>query len=144
MANRLGGETPIIKYGSELTFESMSTVSATAPINQGEIFKIDGTATDGTAYKLAECAAGDNPAEVTMVMALHRCQDPNQLVGGKLLNGSEVQVRRLKYDGAAPSLGNSIEAAAGNVRKVTGIAYAKGAGRVMAVNTATTEVEVLI
>lgn len=143
MANRLGGETPIIKYGLELTLETPSTTSATVPIEQGSILKVSGTATDGTGFKAAACAAGDDPNEVTMVMALHRSVYANAPLGVKVLSG-EVQVRRLPYDGAAPSLGESIEAAAGNVAKVTGIAYAKGKGRILAVNTASKEVEILI
>lgn len=143
MANRLGGETPIIKYGLELTLETPSTTSATVPIEQGRILKISGTATDGTAYKAAACAAGDDPLEVTMVMALHRSITANAPLGVKVL-GSDQQVRRLPYDGAAPSLGQSIEAAAGDVSKVTGIGHVAGKGRVLAVNTASKEVEVLI
>lgn len=140
---RYGGETPLIKYGTELTAESPAATSPTVPIEQGDIFKFGGTAADGTAFKLAACAAGnDFTSEGVLLMALHRCEKANYPVGVKLLSRDLHQIRRLRYDGTAPTLGQSIEIAAGNVRKVTGKSQ-DGDGRVMAVNTATTEVEVL-
>ena len=53
-------------------------------------------------------------------------------------------VCELPYDGTAPTVGQSIAVAAGNVQKVSGIAFARGAGRVMKVDTARGVVEVLL
>ena len=54
------------------------------------------------------------------------------------------QVRRLNYvSGAPPTLGQSIEASASNVRKVAGKAY-DGDGYVLKVDTASLQVEVLV
>lgn len=140
---KLGGETPIIKYGTELTLQSPDGISESAPQLQGDLFKIGGPASDGTQLKAVPCAAADTMASVYMVMALSRETRPGYPCGYKVLSGQSVQIRRLRYDGAAPTIGQSVEIAAGNVRKVTGIAHAKGAGLVVAVNTGDTEVEVL-
>jgi len=142
-AFKYGGETPIIKYGTEITVESPTATSEAAPVEQGDLFILSGTAVDGTRFKIAEGAAGnDFTSHGVLCMALHRTIQPNKPMGVKLLSRALSQIRRLKYDGSAPKLGQSIELATGNVRKVTGKAF-DGDGIVLAVNTATTEVEVL-
>jgi len=140
---KLGGETPIIKYGTELTLQTPDGISEDAPQLQGDLFKIGGPASDGTQLKAVACAAGDSMASVYLVMALTRETRPGYPAGYKVLSGQKVQIRRLRYDGSAPTIGQSVEIAAGNVRKVTGIAQAAGKGLVVAVNTGDTEVEVL-
>lgn len=138
-----GGETPLVKYGLSYTFESPTGTTTAAPVEQGDLFKVSGTASDGSGYKLAALTAGDDPTEVVMVMALHRMTEVGTM-GGQLI-GNWHQVRRLNYvSGSAPTLGQSIEAAAGNVRKVAGKAFAIGSGIVLKVNTADLTVEVLV
>ena len=141
---KLGGETPIIKYGTELTLQTPDSLTEAAPQMQGDLFKIGGPASDGTQLKAVPCAAGDDPATVLLVMALTRETVAGKPAGYKLLNGAPEQIRRLRYNGAAPTLGQSIEIAAGNVRQVTGQAWARGAGTIVAVNTGDVEVEVLV
>ena len=139
-----GGETPIIKYGTEITVESPAGISAAAPINQGDLFILSGTAADGSGYKAAAATAGNAPTTVgCLLMALHRMEQPSQPMGVKVLNGSMEQIRRLRYTGS-PTLGQSVAISAADVRKVVGKAFAVGDGRILAINTSTTEVEVLI
>jgi hypothetical protein len=141
---KLGGETPIIKYGTELTLQTPDGISEAAPQAQGDIFKIGGPASDGTQLKAVPAVAGDTMDTDYLVMALTRETVPGKPAGYKLLSGGMVQIRRLGYvSGAAPTLGQSVAVSATNVRKVAGIAQAHGCGLVVAVNTGDLEVEVL-
>lgn len=143
-STRYGGPLPDVKYGFELTVEPPNGTSEAQPIDQGELFKLGGTASDGSGYKAVACAAGDDPTEVVLLMAKHGLNDSVQDLGVKVLGHGDLTVVRLPYNGTAPTVGQSIEISAGDVRAVTGIAWKKGGGRIMKVHTGTTEVEVLI
>lgn len=140
-----GGETPLIGFGLRLTVEAPAGTSATVPVEQGDIFKISGTASDSSGYKAAACTAADSAANSILIMALHRMTDINQM--GVIVLGPWQQVRRISYvSGAAPTLGQSIEAAAGagNLRKIAGKAFVIGNGFVLKVDTASLQAEVLV
>jgi hypothetical protein len=137
-----GGETPLIGFGLRLTVESPTGTDATTPVAQGDLFKLGGTAADGTGYKAVALVAGNDSTSSVILMALH----PMTSVGpmGVYVLGPWQSVRRLNYvSGAAPTLGQSIEASATNVRKVVGKAY-DGDGYVLKVATADLQVEVLV
>jgi len=140
----IGGETPILEYGLEISAETPSGTSVTTPVLEGDLFELDGSADSyGNGYKLVACTAGDKPSTVILAYALVRSQNV-EAIGVKILTGQATQIRRLGYNGAAPTVGNSVAIAAGNVRRGTGIAFARGDGLVLAVDTSTSEVEVLI
>jgi hypothetical protein len=141
---KYGGETPDLKYGLEITLESPDGLTESAPQLQGQIFKLGGPALDGTQMKAVPCADGDGPETVILVQAKHREVKPDVPGGYKVLTGGPDQIRRIKYDGAAPTLGQSVAAAAGNLRAVDGRLWTRYGGTVIAVNTSATEVEVLI
>lgn len=144
VAHQYGGETPQIKYGTELTLETPDGISESAPQLQGDLFKVGGPAADGTQLKAVPLVAADDPNTCIMVQALTRETKPDRPAGYKVINGYGEQIRRMRYvSGAAPALGQSIEASATDVRKVAGQAWARGAGMVVAVNTSALEVEVL-
>jgi hypothetical protein len=146
MVQRIGGETPIIKYGTELSVEGPTGVSAANPVNEGDLFKLGGTGADGTGYKVVDCVANDSPISCVLVMALHKLTDINVPLGVKVLGAlGSTQVRRLRYvSGAAPTIGQSIQATAGNVRRIKGVAFAGGSGYVLAVDTSALDAEVLV
>jgi hypothetical protein len=140
-----GGETPLVPYAGPLTLtvEAPDGTTEAAPVIAGQLYKLSGTAADGSGYKIAACTAGDDPLEVVMVMALHRMTQVREM--GVVLITPYRQVRRLPYiSGAAPSLGNSIEAAPVSTGKIAGIAYAAHKGIVLSVNTADLDADVLI
>lgn len=137
-----GGELPLIRYGLELTVEAPTGTSATVPVEQGDIFKIGGTASDGSGYKAVAAANTDTPATAVWIMALHRITEVQQM--GVLVLGQYETVVRLNYvSGAAPTLGQSVKPSATNVRKVAGVAF-DGSNMVLKVDTAALQVEVLI
>jgi hypothetical protein len=146
MVQRIGGETPIIKYGTELSVEGPDGVSTASPVTAGDIFKLGGTGADGTGYKVVACVDGDSSANAILVMALHNLTDINVPLGVKILGAYGLcQVRRLKYHtGVAPTIGNSIEVSGNNVRKIEGIAWAVAKGYVLAVDTTALDAEVLV
>ena len=142
---RIGGETPIVKYGLTITAESPAGTSNLAPVVPGDLFVLVGAAdADSNGYKLTAATAGDDASTHLLAMAIERSEDAAKAIGVMVLTGQATQIRRLKYNGAAPVVGNSVEIAAGNVRCVTGTAFARGKGLVLVVDTAATEVEVLI
>jgi hypothetical protein len=137
-----GGETPLIGFGLRLTVEAPTGTNATTPVEQGDLFKISGTASDSSGYKAAALVAGDDATNSVVIMALHRMTDVNQM--GVIVLGPWQQVRRLNYvSGSAPTLGQSVEASAANVRKVAGKAFDKD-GFVLKVDTSALQVEVLV
>lgn len=137
-----GGETPLIGFGLRLTVEAPTGTDATTPVAQGDLFKIGGTAADGSGYKAAALAAGNDSTSSVVLMALHAMTEVGPM--GVVVLDKWQQVRRLNYvSGAAPTLGQSIEASATNVRKVVGKAY-DGDGIVLKVDTAGLQVEVLV
>lgn len=137
-----GGETPLIGFGLTLTLEAPTGTNATTPVEQGDIFKIGGTAADGTGYKAVAAANADTPATAIWVMALHRMTEVQQM--GVFVLGNFQSVRRLNYvSGSAPTLGQSVKPSAGNVRKVAGVAF-DGSNMVLKVDTAALQVEVLV
>jgi hypothetical protein len=145
MATTFGGETPDVKYGLEITVEAPDGTSTATPVEQGDLFKLGASSdldSDGSGYKLVPLVADDNPATCVMVMAKHRMTEVREM-GVKVLGGYH-QIRRLRYvSGAAPTIGQSVAATAGNLRRIKGIAFANGAGRVCKVNTGDLDADVL-
>lgn len=140
-----GGEFPDIGYGAEITAETPDGTSDTTPVLMGELFKLAiaaDTASDSSGYKAVACAAGDDPSEVYLIQAKARSNTVGPLAF-KLLAGGMAQVRNLPYT-VAPTIGQSVEIAAANVRKVIGITHGKGKGLVLKVNTALGTAEVLL
>jgi hypothetical protein len=138
-----GGETPIVKYGLEITVEAPAGTAEATPVEAGDLFKIGGTDADGSGYKLVALATTDDPETCVMVMALHRMTEVREM-GVKVL-GNYHQIRRLKYvTGSAPTLGQSIKANTANTRRILGLAWATGKGIVLKVNTADLDADVLI
>lgn len=145
MAIRIGGETPITKFGLSISAESPSGTSSSVPVLPGDLFVLHGDA-DGQSngYKLTAATAGDDTSTHLLAYALERSEAADKVIGVLVLTGQATQIRRLRYNGAAPTVAQSVEIAAGNVRCVTGTGFARGKGLVLAVDTAATEVEVLI
>ena len=145
MAIRIGGETPIVKYGLTISAECPAATSSTVPVLEGQLFKLDGTlAADGSGVKLVAATAGDKPSTVILAYALDRSEDPLGVIGVMILTGQATQIRRLKYTGGAPTVGHSVAISASDVRAVVDLAFARGDGLILSVDTAATEVEVLI
>lgn len=138
-----GGETPLVEYGLTMTVEAPTGTDSTTPVNQGDLFKLSGTAADGSGYKVAAAAADDDPQNCILVMALHRMTSVGPM-GVLVLGGYAGTTKFNYYTGAAPTIGQSIAVTASNVRKVKGIAWAAGKGYVTAVDTTNLMVEVLI
>jgi hypothetical protein len=141
----IGGETPILKYGLEISAETPTGTSTTTPVEAGDIFKLTGAAdADGNGYKLVAAATNDKPSTVILVMALVRSVQV-EAIGVKILSGQAVQIRRLYYstDGT-PTVGHSIQVSTANVRQVMDLAFARGDGLILAVDTVGKMVEVLI
>lgn len=136
-----GGETPLIDFGLRLTVEAPTGTTTSAPVNEGDIFKIGGTASDGSGYKAAALADNDAPDAQVLVMAIHR----QTFIGpmGVIVLGRYQQVRRLNYvSGQAPTLGQSIEANS-TTRKINGKAF-DGTSLVLLVDANALTVDVLI
>lgn len=137
-----GGETPSITTSFSLTVEAPTGTDSTTPVNEGDLFKLGGTAADGTGYKAVALASGNDSTSSVVVMAIHRIAEVGPM--GVILLGPWHQVRRFNYvSGAAPTLGQSIEASGTNVRKIAGKAY-DGDGYVLKVNTSDLTAEVLV
>lgn len=137
-----GGETPLIGFGLRLTVEAPTGTDSTTPVAQGDLFKLGGTAADGSGYKAAALASGNDSTSSVVVMALHAMTEVGPM--GVFVLGNWHAVRRLNYvSGAAPTIGQSIEASGTNVRKVAGKAF-DGDGYVTKVDTAGLQVEVLV
>lgn len=143
VAFKYGGETPDLKYGLEITAETPDALTEAAPQLIGDLFKLGGPALDGTQLKAIPLVSGDQADTVILLQAKTRKIKPDIPSAYKVLSGAPDQIRRLRYT-AAPTLGQSVEAAAANVRQVVGMAWTRFAGTVIAVNTSATEVEVLI
>lgn len=137
-----GGETPLIGFGLRMTVEAPTGTDATTPVEQGDLFKLGGTASDGSGYKAVALAAGNDSTSSVVIMALHRMTEVNQM--GVIVFGKWQQIRRVNYvSGAAPTLGQSIEASTTNPRKAVGKAY-DGDGYVLKVDTTALTAEVLV
>jgi len=137
-----GGDTPLIGFGLRMTVEAPTGTNATTPVEQGDLFKLGGTAADGSGYKAAALVGGNDATSSVVIMALHRMTEVAQM--GVVVLGPWQQIKRLNYvSGAAPTLGQSIEASGTNVRKIAGKAY-DGDGFVLKVNTADLTAEVLV
>jgi hypothetical protein len=135
-----GGESPM-DFGLRFTVEAPTGTSTSAPVNAGDLFKISGTAADGSGYKAAALADNDAPDTSIIVQAIHRMTSVGPL--GVLVLGRYQQVRRLPYTaGNVPTLGQSIEAN-GTTRTVNGKTF-DGTSIVLAVDTNALLVEVLI
>lgn len=138
-----GGETPLIDFALSMTVEGPTGTNAATPVEQGDLFKLGGTAYDGTGYKAAALAAGDDATSSVVLMALHRATEVGTM--GVMVVGGYRGVVRFNYvTGAAPTIGQSIEASAVDTRKVAGKAFARGDGYVLSINTANLTVEVLV
>lgn len=138
-----GGQFPLVKYGVTLTVEAPDGTTTAAPVEQGDVFKLGGTASDGTGYKVVACSDGNDATSSVLVMALHRITSVNDL-GVLILSGKWAGVDRVRYHtGAAPTLGQSIEASGVNVREIKGKSF-DGDGYVLKVDTSALEVEVLV
>ena len=137
-----GGTTPLIDNSLTLTVEAPDGTNATTPVEQGDLFKLGGTAADSTGYKAVALVAGNDASSSVVLMALHRATEVGPI--GVLVVGRYRRVEQFTYlTGAAPTLGQSIEAAPVNTRRVAGKAF-DGDGYVLAVNTANLTVEVLV
>lgn len=140
-----GGETPLAYQDGKLTVEPPDGTSTTQPVLAGSIYKMalaGDTATDGSGYKIVACSENDNPSTVVLVQALHRHVTMEQM-GVIVLSSYAGMVRRIPYkSGAAPTLGQSIEISS-DLINVNGLTWARGAGTVLAIDTAALEVEVL-
>lgn len=145
-----GGETPLIGFGLRLTVEAPTGTSTSVPVEQGDIFKIGGTASDGSGYKVVAAAAanvsagasGTAVADAIWVMALHRMTEVAQM--GVFVLGPFQSIRRLNYvSGAAPTLGQSAVISGTNPRKVAGASF-NGSNIVLKVDTTALQVEVLV
>jgi hypothetical protein len=139
---RYGGETPFSSGGLTITCEAPTGTTSTAPVLEGNIYKLSGTnSADSSGYKLAALGASDGPETCVMVQALHRIEYVGP-VGVRVI-GRYSQVRRIKYEGS-PSLGQSISAGTSDQNKVEGITWADGKGFIVKIDATATEVEVII
>lgn len=148
MAN-YGGELPFIGYGLTLTVEAPTGTDSTTPVVQGDIFKIGGSAADGSGYKVVAAAnadigigsTGTAVGDSIWVMALHGISEVAPL--GVCVLAPFQRVTKLPYvSGAAPTVGQSVKPSATNVRKVAGVTF-NGSNIVLKVDTAALMVEVL-
>lgn len=138
-----GGQFPLVKYGITLTVEAPTGTDSTTPVEEGDVFKLGGTASDGTGYKAAACVDGNDATSSILVQALHRMTSVNQM-GVLVLSGKWSGVTRVKYHtGAAPTIGQSIESSGVDVREIKGKSF-DGDGYVLKVDTTNLEVEVLV
>jgi hypothetical protein len=144
-----GGETPWIGYGLTLTVEAPTGTSSSVPVNEGDIFKIGGTAADGSGYKIVAAAnadigagsSGTAVADSIWVQAMQSMQEVGPMTVAVI--GPFQRVTRLPYvSGSAPTLGQSVKPSAANVRKVAGVAFT-GQNIVLRVDTAALLVDVL-
>jgi len=145
MPPKFGGETPLVPWAGPmtLTVEAPTGTTEAAPVVAGQLYKISGTAADGSGYKIAACAENDDTLNCVLVMAMHRMTTVREM--GVVLITPYRQVRRLPYrSGAAPTLGQSIATAPTDLGKIKGISYAAHKGIVLAVNTADLDADVLI
>jgi hypothetical protein len=142
---RIGGETPIVKYGLDLSIEAPTGTDATTPVLPGQIFKLGGTDSGGGGYKAAVLTAGDDGTNAVLVYALHKVTDLSVPLGVKVICAHGLsQVRRLPYKtGSAPSIGQSVEAATVATKQIVGKAWAVGDGYVLFVDTDAEDAEVL-
>lgn len=146
MVMRIGGETPIIKYGLELSVEPPTGTTEASPVLAGQIFKLGGTDSAGGGYKAAACVTGDDAGNSILLMALHRHNGEQNLpLGVKVVSHNGIQVRRLPYDAddGVPTIGSSIEIGA-TVTQVKSKAFAAGHGYVLFVDEDAEDVEVLV
>lgn len=143
---RIGGETPIVKYGLELSVEAPTGTDATTPVLAGQVFKLGGTDSGGGGYKAAALTAGDDGTNSVLLYALHKVTDLNVPLGVKVITAHGLsQVRRIPYKtGSAPTIGQSIEAATASVRQIVGKAWVPGDGYVLFIDTAALDCEVLV
>jgi hypothetical protein len=145
MVTRIGGPTPDLKYGTELTVEGPDGVSSALPVRQGDIFKLGGVGADGTGYKVIPAVAGDDAGNCILVQAKHDLTDLKVPLGVKVICMNGCQVLRLPYKtGSAPTIGQSVEVATASVREIVGKAFAVGHGYVLAVDTAAEDAEVFV
>lgn len=141
MAFTYGGETPLVEYGLTMTVESPTGTTTAAPVSEGEIYIISGTAADGSGYKIAAGVNGNDFTSNVLVQAIHRMTTVGPM--GVIVLGNWHQIRRIAYTtGAAPTLGQSIEISGVTVTKIKGKAF-DGDGMVMLIDTGSLEVEVL-
>jgi hypothetical protein len=142
MAQRYGGETPMVESGLRLTVEAPDATTVLAPVEAGTILKLGGTAADGSAYKAVACVDNDTPVSVVMVQALHRITSVGPL--GVMVLSPYSQVRRLPYlKGEKPDLGGSVQISA-TVSMVGAKGFTAGCGFVLAIDTVAEDCEVLL
>jgi hypothetical protein len=140
MAPRYGGTTPF-NYGLRLSVEAPAGTSTSVPVVVGQVFKIGGTAADGSGYKLVALTGTDDPLTCVMVQALTGATDVSDVTVAVL--GPYSQVRRAVYEGS-PTIGQSIDAAPTSQRKVEGVTWVHGQGYITFVDATATEVEFII
>lgn len=140
MAPRYGGETPFTN-GLRISVEAPAGTTTSAPVAVGEVFKLGGTAADGSGYKLTALGANDDPNTCVMVQALSGATAVTDLTVAVL--GPYQQIRRAVYEGS-PSIGQSIDAAPTSQRKVEGVTWAAGQGYITYVDATAGEVEFII
>ncbi|MGV0984972.1 MAG: hypothetical protein ACOYB2_10485 [Limnohabitans sp.] len=141
MAIRYGGADSHEGTGFRMTVEAPAGTTEAAPVLPGSIWKLGGTDVDGGGHKLVALVDNDAPANCVFVQAMERAH----MVGPMTVRvlGGYSQIIKLPYlHGAAPTIGQSIQASA-TVTKVDGKAFADGDGYVLFVDTVTEEVEVL-
>lgn len=143
MGTGYGGETPfLLTPESAVTLQAPGGTSSSAPVEIGDLLKIEATEDqEGTGYRASEAAAGDTPSNSFLGVALVRADREDADISVLLLDGAH-RITRVRYDTAAPTLGQSIEVGT-NVRRATGKVFAKGDGLVTKILEASGEVEVL-
>ncbi len=139
----IGGETPaLITPFQFVTCEAPAGTSDATPVVPGDIFRLTGATVDGegSGLKLTAAVAADALAgAVPLVRAETSASSATDQMNARLLKSVPCQVW-LQYDGAVPTIGQSIAVAAGNPRRVTGVIRAAGGGIVLGVDTANTRV----
>jgi hypothetical protein len=103
---KYGGTTPHI-YGTDLTVEPPDGTSAEHPLAEGSIWKLGGTAIDGSGYKLSAAEEGDSFNECVLGIVSERATTMGP-IGFKLLNGIQ-QVALVPMEAPYPEVGKSVE-----------------------------------
>lgn len=160
MGTRIGGELPS-SYGLVITVEAPAGTTAAAPVEVGEVYKLSAA----TAYKLVAAVAADdlgwaghthqentfatyvqnattagpNGGNAPLVRTEERSESVKPISVRVL--GAWSTILRMAYSGAAPTVGQSVEA--DGSKKVRALAF-NGFTFVLFIDTAKTEVEFLI
>lgn len=118
MAPRNGGESPAA-YGCIITCDAPTGTTALAPVEIGEIYKLSTAAS----YKLVAAVAADKLggiANAPLVRTEERA-DIVKPIAVRVISRGFQRISALKYSGAAPTLGASVEA--DGAKAVRNVAY---------------------